>query len=74
MKFFEQTFEFRMVTAGVSILLLILSFMIGFLIGQEYHPDSRILNKKEWPCSMPVVIHGEPECTDYERVYLDGKK
>ena len=74
MKFTEQTFEFRMVTAGVSILLLILSFMIGVLVGQEYHPNSRILNKKEWPCSMPVVIHGEPECTDYERVYLDGKK
>lgn len=49
-------------------LLAIASVSIGWLLGFSHtRDDIRQLNKKEWPCTMPVIINGEPDCVTYQR-------
>lgn len=56
--------------SGVIVVFCVLNFVIGVILGNvmgSIHTNERILNKKEWPCTMPMLKSGEPECVKYER-------
>lgn len=64
-----KNFNFVRGDSVLPVLCCVLSFTFGILIGNLFHPTTRVLSRREFPCTMPIILSGEPECIRYEKKY-----